>query len=319
MGRPRCHAQAVLTFDDLAVATEVVCEAAKEHVLTVGPPWAGRSEAATDTRQERRYRDTWGANPQQDAIMRALMSLGHGVDHLIGMSYLFNAPEVAHGPVTLSRTVVSASSRAYWLLAPGIGARERLRRGMNVRLESLAEQLRVVHGVERWAASADKLRDQVAAITSSATRHDFDVQFGRKVAGVVQHYLDPKMPSEMELAGLLPIAGNGFDPALTHYRLASASVHAQPHSIGLVTLERAGRTIDGVTPMQSIVSLANTAVWCGPAVVSFYVACTQALQIVGGPLSEFRADAAPGMITWRAALREAAPARVHLCDVQLPP
>ncbi len=269
-----------------------------------GPPWVEGSRVAEEVKEDPAYRGRWGTRPVQDATMSAHVALVLAHDHLVGMAHLFAAKHTLATPITLGRTVVVACGRAYWQLDPSIDARERLRRAMNVQLASYAERGNLI-GPEQ-TKSRDKLVSQILSITQTAPLHGFDVQTekARKGQAMPLRYLGTRLPSEMLMAHEL--LADGEDDALgrTIYRVASAVVHAQPHTLGLLNFQPDGPRVDGVGAAAMSLSLPSLTSYTGGAVIGVYNAASRALAHAGLSVRAWDRAALPILRKWGETMRQ---------------
>ena len=100
-----------------------------------------RSQAATEHAREADFADARIADPVLHILVRAQHGLIAAVDHMLGLAACIEAEDVVLAPISLLRPIVTAAGTTYHLLAPDISLRERLRRGWNIELDSLREQL----------------------------------------------------------------------------------------------------------------------------------------------------------------------------------
>jgi hypothetical protein len=114
------------------------------------------------------------------------MQLRLAFDCAMAMAHLVETYQVPsiYAPTALLRPVLEGSGRALWILETGVGVRERVRRGMNERLESLHWQREVAVPEAR-----DHAKERLAQIYEAAESLGYQLTDGRR------KYLDPKPPS----------------------------------------------------------------------------------------------------------------------------
>jgi hypothetical protein len=120
-----------------------------------------------------------------------------------------------------------ASARAWYLLEPDLGVRERVRRYVNERLWSLHEQVRLHVGTDD-AADVSELRSEIAEAQSAAERRGYSVfrSSGQKVPRIG----DPR-PSNLELIGQIGGLHDNVDLGRLMYRTYSAIAHGTWHGL----------------------------------------------------------------------------------------
>ncbi|GHE07015.1 hypothetical protein [Klenkia taihuensis] len=263
-----------------------------------GPPWAASSRVLREVQENPYYRGRWGTRPVQDATMSAHAALVLAHDHLVGMAHLFSAKHTLTTPVTLARTVMVAAARAYWQFDPGITVRERVRRAMNVQLASYQERDNLLGPAQSQAR--DKLVSQVLAITQTAARHGFTVMTDRPRYGQLAplRFLDAKLPHEMKMVHEMLADDESDELGRTVYRVASAVVHAQPHTLGLLNFQRNGRPVDGVGAAEMSVSLQALTTYTGGAVLGVYNSAGRALDHAGLATRAWERAALPVLRKW---------------------
>jgi hypothetical protein len=86
--------------------------------------------------------EPWNPNPVAFATMLADSFLLTAEDHLRGLRAVLHDGTAMQAALSMSRVVVEAAARAWWLLDPGIDARTRVARAMTERLAELAQRIR---------------------------------------------------------------------------------------------------------------------------------------------------------------------------------
>lgn len=253
-----------------------IVQAMDDLVMGVGPKWKAGSRIATEAAEDPQYAGRWGTRPVQDATMAAISALALAEDHLAGMARLIEGPGAVTAPITLARTVLAASARAFWLLDPSIDGRERLRRALNLQLDSYRERsglLEDTTGPEHARLVMLKL-----AITQTAPHHGFEVH--RDTRG--PKGLWPKTwlgeakkapPGEMQLVEQLLHVEGEKGIGTRAYRYASAIAHAQPHGLGMVETAVLSAPVDGVSHGRIGINIGQLANYTAPAIFGVHLAC----------------------------------------------
>jgi hypothetical protein len=98
-------------------------------------------------------------------------------DCLVSHAELLNEPMPLYGPIVLARSVMDNSARAWWLLDPEIGPKDRAGRGLVHRFNSLAEASEVARVV---APGETKLQERTEEVARSAEAQGFTVHKQRR-------------------------------------------------------------------------------------------------------------------------------------------
>ncbi|WP_334665569.1 hypothetical protein [Streptomyces cyaneofuscatus] len=209
----------------------------------------------------------WGAMPARDANITPLTSVFVLLDHMQSLGTLITSPGGITATHTIARAMLDIATGPWFLLEPGIGGRERVRRHMNLRLQSLKEQTHLETGTERTVIKSHA-EGRIQRIVQAARTHGFDVR--RERDRYQPPFLDTKLPTTTTLATQM------FDPALGQlfWRLGSAVAHGQQHGISMF-IEQIDQPVDplhGDAAVQMGVNAQSTALRCGGAPLA--VVCT---------------------------------------------
>lgn len=135
---------------------------------------ASGSVASEEMALDAEFGAAWGDDPVFETWAHALGLLAASEDYLRGLQLLLSAEaEVSLAPMPIVRAALECSARAYWLAEPHADIRTRIARGMNERLFSLYEVLKLP-----IAAAQDHAKVRVAKILSGARAHDFSLTEG---------------------------------------------------------------------------------------------------------------------------------------------
>jgi hypothetical protein len=193
--------------------------------------------AAMEYREEPTFADDQVINPVTHVQLQAHHSLVAAIDHLGGVAACIAAENITLAPISLMRPIVVASGVSYWLLDPDITLRERLRRGWNLELDSIREQLNSI------TKEADQQLWQRLIIARHryltwAEDHGYQRQERKERYGERRYWLSygdeaTPPPAEIKLAEavLSTIGAGGMGKYV--YRFTSAFIHTQPHAFSL--------------------------------------------------------------------------------------
>jgi hypothetical protein len=100
--------------------------------------------------------------------------LASSFDHLLGLEDLLAADRTVYAPRSVTRSVVDAAARAWWLLDPSIDERVRIARLLTERLASDREYQKAATAAGRLTEATTAEAD-MQAVVELATTHDFTV------------------------------------------------------------------------------------------------------------------------------------------------
>ncbi|MEU8717929.1 hypothetical protein [Streptomyces sp. NPDC048663] len=187
----------------------------------------------------------WGACPVQDAYLGAIARVPAVMDHLDALGVLFASPGGLMASYTVARSVLDIATKSWFLLEPEVGARERVRRHMNYRLQSLKEQSLLVGDSQSAEAGATRqgASERTERILRAARHHGFFVK-GKMADKVRPCYLGPdRVPSTTEMAGEVITPGGSLGALL--WRTTSAVAHGQTHGLMMFYGQPPGAPVTG--------------------------------------------------------------------------
>lgn len=280
------------TIGELRKATHEIVEALErlgEHYSWDPAPdsLALREWAADD------MADEWSKTPLHDADRINVLLILSAADHLRAMADAM--AERTFAPMTLARSVLESSARAWFNAAPDADSRERVRRHMNARLEDIAESIRRM----RAAGEKDvaKAAARQAAILESARRQGFTTQSNARIP----HIGAPEPPA-VELAHqvLSNDAANASGNVL--YRIGAGVSHGNAngllHFLALLEPDQVG----GPARMGLIRAHPETfGRWLYGAPLAFVKASGELLVRYGYNPSGWEPRVLRSLDTWRAA------------------
>lgn len=241
---------------------------------------------------------TWGAHPVRDANIAPLSYVFVLFDHLDSLATLFRSPGGLMASHTLARSVLDIAVGPWYLLEPDIGERERVRRHMNVRLESLKEQSQFETGTTRTAIR-DHAAERIAHITQAARAQGFEVR--REGDRYKPPFLEPKIKTTTALVAEM-IAPEEPTLGPLFWRLGSAVAHGQQHGITMF-FEHADQQVDpthGDTAAKFQVSSKDTALRCGGAPLAVIATLRRLFQQYGWDAVQLEGAIADVVNTWQA-------------------
>jgi hypothetical protein len=287
-------------FKRTAGRVRQIVQAMDDLVMGIGPKWRPGSRIAEEVTEDPRYAGRWGSRPVQDATMAAVSALALAEDHLAGMARLIEGPGAVTTPITLARTVLAASARAFWLLDPAIDGRERLRRAMNLQLDSYRERSGLLE--DSTGPQHARLVMLNLAITQTAPHHGFEVHRDKRGPKGLwpKTWLgdDKPPPSEMQLVEQLLHVEGEKGIGTRAYRYASAVAHAQPHGLGMVQTAVLSAPVDGVSHGRIGITLGQLANYTAPAIFGIHLACQRARDHAGLPVQAWDRAVQPALRWW---------------------
>ncbi|MFJ4361659.1 hypothetical protein ACIP25_35815 [Streptomyces massasporeus] len=256
------------------------------------------SPASKECGQDSALAGTWGDRPVRDANVAPLTPILVMLDHLDTLSSVFRSPGGTTSSHTLARAILDIAMGPWYLLEPGIGERERVRRYMNVRLQSLKEQAQFETGTKSTAI-LDHSKQRIAKIVKAARVHGFEVR--RDGDRYRPPYLGTQIPSTTSLAAemiapQLPSLGPLF------WRTGSAVAHGQQHGISMF-FERLDLPVnpahgDRAVTLQA--SARDTALRCGGAPLAVMATLRRLFTHYGWDTKRLSSAEADAVNTWQA-------------------
>jgi hypothetical protein len=215
--------------------------------------------------------------------------LSHAQDHLQAMSILADAPGTVMTSFSLVRPVLSSTARVTYLLDPAASAQERLRRGMNLQLESYTEQRNLSTGglnAESERATAH-FAERIRQILQGAREHHlrFSQPKQRSDRPPSVPWLGTPQPREMQLVRqVLSELEDVHGVGAMVYRLASASVHGQPHAMSMLTRRMLREDAPEVVLAEFGLPLRTFVLVCSAPVLAVHKAALTATAYAGSRL-----------------------------------
>lgn len=265
------------------------------------PLWSEDSQAGREVAAARRL-SSWHSHELHETQMLPFIMFNVIEDHLTGLAATLTAPRTVIAPVSLIRPVLEAASRCFYVMDPAVDVTERIRRGVNLRLQQAVETINVaaddpdesVRGIR--ANSVERLE----SLVSAAEIAGLEVKRGRadRLPANVQplRWVDPRIPSAQKL--LNELSADDGSPFL--HRFTSGVLHAQVHALlpFVVAAERQRLpTGDFLVPF-GISGRAMASLLAGP-VSAIYSLMESSCEYYGWPLSTWRDQGLPVLTQWR--------------------
>jgi hypothetical protein len=158
-----------------------------------------------------------------DALMQALLPMAFASDHLLALADLLRGPGGLYAVYTVARGCLEADLKTWYLMAPGIGPDERVRRRLNERLHGLHDSLLLTEALGKDGRAQ---RSRMERILSEARARGYPVTVA---SGYRAPFIKEPNPSYTvmlrEMTGGQEVGG---------YRILSTVAH--PTSPGLASM-----------------------------------------------------------------------------------
>ncbi len=201
---------------------------------------------ARGSRIDRELGELPDPEPLETSLSLGAQALEHAAEHLFALSDACLNPVKPFVAFTLARGVLESAATALWVLDTDIGGKERVERGMSLRLVGLEDQKKLSR-TSPAGPDTDEVTQKIASriedmITAAGAR---GVEPHRNRRERVDGF-GSKMPSRLELASRVP--GGEFD-----YRLFSAVAHGHSWALIAVGFKPSGKPNLAVKSPEPIV------------------------------------------------------------------
>jgi len=167
----------------------------------------------------------WGAQPAREVLATVALASASCADYLTVIAETLRARSGMYSPYALSRSALEAAAQGCYLTEPGVEPLERLRRHMNLDLQALHEDGRMLRKIGDPPSVAKAIRHADRELVIGRTGEEFGLSF-TKATDRHQAYLGDKPPSAMKM--IEECAPN--EPALkSAYQLLSGVAHGLWH------------------------------------------------------------------------------------------
>lgn len=225
---------------DLTESLEDFCQALRSTINKHRGPLSG--SPGDSAAREELFAGEWGRCPSADAAAGALLATASCRDHLLGAAAIMKARCGSMSLYTVIRGSAEAAATAFYLLDPGIDARERVRRSINWRLTGLCEEMNLMRGLTGPDAASSLRHSQQRAEAIARTAAQFGFQF-RKADRHRAAYLGTRMPGATQLMEACATRTPGLGTA--QQRVMSGVAHAQVHGLTRFMRPASLRTPEG--------------------------------------------------------------------------
>ncbi|MBB1256540.1 hypothetical protein H3146_24785 [Streptomyces sp. OF3] len=246
-------------------------------------------------RQGDRLAGDWARRPAHSANITPLPAVFSVLDHLDSLGTLFRSAGGITTTYTVARAALDIATGPWYLLEPGIGSRERVRRYMNFRLQSLKEQMQLDSAGKTDIREHSEQR--IESIIHTAQQHGFKAR--RTKDRYKPPYLDDPLPTTMELASQIvskeePSLGRLF------WRVGSAVAHGHQYGFALFFgEEQVVDPISGDIAKQLQTNARQTALGCGGAPLAAIALLRRLYAQYGWETTELEAAVHGVLTTWR--------------------
>ena len=260
------------------------------------------SQAAAEHEAESQWADDNIPDPVFHMQVRAHHGLISAIDHLNGIAACIDAENVTLATMSLLRPTLVAAGTSYWVLDPDIALRERLRRGYNLELDSVREQLNSIdYETQRgpWEHVAQtRFRYLRWAQDHGYTKQEKKERFGERRYWLADGDQTSGPPSEMQLAGDVLGALGPLQIGRQAYRFASAFIHAQPHafSVLLPADMQYDPQVPNVVPLG--ISLEHLTTWLMSVTMAVHTSAARCAHYFGWDMTLWVQTVHPIMKRW---------------------
>jgi hypothetical protein len=230
----------------LADRLDEVASVVRDYIELEEKPWPESISS-----RERACEADYAALPLDHPIVHTLLMprqyLGSSEDHLVAIAAAIRTPRTVMATLTLLRTQVVGAAYAVYLADPRIDQRERVRRAMNVYLDSTTEQMRLIG--PRDANEYDQLAERRRQVTVAARALGWTVNrpASSRSGWPKDWWIGTTPPTEMAMVeAMLGDVVSQDRLGHTLYRYLCSVSHVQPHGLlSFIDRERSVSRGDG--------------------------------------------------------------------------
>lgn len=292
----------------LADRLDEVAATVRRYIELDPRPWP-ESIASREKAREAEFSALPLEYPVAHTLLSPLHFLGSSQDHLTAMAAVVRAPFTVMGLLTLLRTQLVGAAYVVYLADQRIGLRERVRRGMNVYLDSLTEQMNLVGPGQHL----DHLTARRRKVASGARRLGWTVTAPEAKAGSRPRpwWIGDRPPAEMTLLDrMLCDVADKNQVGHTLYRYLSGTSHAQPHAlVGLIDPAQTQSRGDGSAMVQIALNGRLLTTFALVATGSLTLAVDRCVGLYGWPTRDWERTVMPILDGFRSALGVPQPPR----------
>lgn len=291
--------------DDLDQIADVL-----RRYLEQDPIWTDTSKAASDKAQEAQFSSLPFEHPMSTALAHPVMALGQAVDHLTALAAVVRTERTALAMHTVSRPILVAAGIACYIADPAIDTQERVRRAVNIELESATEMMRLLQvrypeQLERY----DRRRREIVKGARQIWKRVNAPEAKKARTGRVQvldwYVGDRPPPGDMGFVRIAHTYVAAEEIADVVYRLMSASTHAQPHALlTFLRQDQAEYHELGYAAAPLGTSTRALMIWLLAPTTALWGAVANCTELYGWDSQPWRTVAIPGMLAWNNNLRQ---------------
>lgn len=219
---------------------------------------------------DHRYDGTWG-ELGREVSYRAGIYFMLATDHLRAVAALTLTDRIVMAQFTAARGALEALAHLYWLYDPAVTFEERIRRHLNLRLESAAEMMNLLSDRDHEAVPSVPAETTIDEIRSSAfllpqfTYHAPSSRNGFTGPG----RLGERLPRIMTLIDeMVQMEEGGVPFGRLIYRYYSSIAHAGDHTIGNWVMASNPTAVEGVVHARFGITLQRAALWLLPLLIA---------------------------------------------------
>lgn len=246
------------------------------------------------------------------ALAHPMMALGQAVDHLTALAAVVRTERTALAMHTVIRPILVAAGIACYVADPTIDTQERVRRAVNIELQSATEMMRLlqVRYPEQLERYDRRRREIVKGARQIWKRVNVpEAKKGRKGrVQVLDWYVgDRPPPGDMGFVRIAHTYVAAEKIADVVYRLMSAAAHAQPHAL-LTFLRRDQAEYHELGYAAAPLGTSTRAlmIWLLAPTTALWGAVVNCTELYGWDPERWRTVAIPRMVAWNNSLTQIA-------------
>lgn len=281
----------------ITTGLRLTAKTVRDYVLIDPLPWPN-SISAREEQQADQFAALPLSHPMKHTLLLPLQYLSSSADHLTAAAAIIDAPDTIMALFTVLRTQVAGASYAAFVGDPTIGFKERVRRMLNVELESRTEQMRLIGRTSPERIDHyDRLDQERKNIKSAAAKLGWKVvgeDTPKDKAWPKDWFVTPQDKEMNVVKALLQEQDVPNGANVTMYRYLSGVTHVQPHGLrSLIIREHSVTNGDG-SALAAIGVTAQALLTLGLASVgALSVAMDRCAALYGWPVEPWQRDVVP--------------------------
>lgn len=292
--------------DDLDQIADVL-----RRYLELNPIWTDTSLAASDKTREDQFSSLPFQHPMSTALAHPVMALGQAVDHLAALAAIVRTERTALAMHTVIRPILVAAGIACYVADPAIDTKERMRRAVNIELQSDTEMMHLCEGrYPKQLEQYDRRRREIVKGARQIWRVNAPESKKPKKGRVrvLDWYVgDRPSPGDMGFVRKAHSYVAAEEIADVVYRLMSASTHAQPHAL-LTFLQRDQAEYHELGYAAAALGTSTRAlmIWLLAPTTALWGAVVNCTELYAWDPQPWRSVAIPRMVAWNNTLMQIA-------------